>query len=83
MPDKSDPGLDPLVPAGRRPASKVGGNISPEREEPFGLRPTERRVVAQPHLLQWIDPTFDEAEPVLDEWLQLRERWPEMREEAA
>lgn len=43
-------------------------------EEAFGLRPIERRAVAQPHLLQWIDPTFDEAEPVLDEWVEIKTR---------
>lgn len=39
-----------------------------EEEEPMGLFPV-RTGVTQAHLLQWIDPTFDEAEPSLEAWL--------------
>lgn len=51
------------------------GRVStqPVREETFGLKPV-REAVTQPHLLQWIDPTFDEAEPLIDEWLRRREQ---------
>lgn len=41
------------------------------REEAFGLRPVKTGVT-QPHALQWIDPTFDEAQPVIDAWLSGR-----------
>lgn len=46
--------------------------MNDSREEAFGLRPIKTGVT-QPHVLQWIDPTFDEAEPLLDAWLQTRE----------
>lgn len=42
-----------------------------EMEEPFGLAPV-RTGVTQPHLLQWIDPTFDEVVPLIDGWLTSR-----------
>ncbi len=39
-----------------------------DSEEPFGLRPVAAGVT-QPHLLQWVDPTFEAAEPSLQSWL--------------
>lgn len=40
-------------------------------EEFAGLHPVKTGVT-QPHLLQWIDPTFDAAEPHIDSWLEKR-----------
>lgn len=44
-----------------------------EREELAGLQPV-RAGVTQPHVLQWLDPTFDAARPAIDAWLKWRRR---------
>lgn len=42
-------------------------------EEFVGLKPAKTGVT-QPHVLQWVDPTFDAAEPQLESWLQARQK---------